>query len=298
MKSIALILLISSGALLAQTAPTDVAACELAANPAKYHHQLLRINAFVTYGFEDFGLVDSACPATNLWIWLTFGGRQNSGVVYCCGGEGAADKRPQNLIIDKISLPLKEDSKLAELRHLFAKEGDTVVKVTLIGHFFAKDDTAGRAYGHLGCCSLLVIEQIEDFDPHDRADLDYTAEAGWYEVPKNACTYQWVRHASLGEEDSLIISREQKNADAGSETWRFSDPVKVASSVLQQYGFSNDKALTAVKESPIRKVYDWKAQDATYRVTVTKPYWLSAVAHGTHVIWAATMVHKVTAFCK
>ncbi len=81
-------LLIGSLPLLAQTAesthnqdlePRNVTYCELAKNPAAYNHELVRLTAFVTHGFEDFQLAEPNCvmPPEHFSVWVMSAARLN-----------------------------------------------------------------------------------------------------------------------------------------------------------------------------------------------------------------------------
>jgi hypothetical protein len=71
-----------------------------------------------------------------------------------------------------------------------------IVHATIRGRFFAGQEIAdprGKrwgGYGHMGCCSLLVIEQVVAVDPHDRDDLDYESFVDVPDVDKLKCGYQ------------------------------------------------------------------------------------------------------------
>jgi hypothetical protein len=136
----------------------------------------------------------------------------------------------ETLTIEGVEIPLLEDSVFQQLRELLKKESDTTVRVTVVGRFLSGakqtvgDKTWWGGFGHLGCCSLLVIERVERFEPHTRDDLDYTAEAGWYE--KEGCKWEgvhWLRHVSItsGEGTAEQAIAEQALADSGERAWAF-----------------------------------------------------------------------------
>jgi hypothetical protein len=41
--------------------PRNVSFCDLSRDPAAYNHQLVRLTAFVTHGFEDFQITEPDC---------------------------------------------------------------------------------------------------------------------------------------------------------------------------------------------------------------------------------------------
>ena len=83
-----------------------------------------------------------------------------------------------------MQVPLVSDPTFQQFIELLKKEPDTTVRSTVVGRFFSGTKESSdrgalwRGFGHMGCCSLLVIQRVESFEPHTRTDLDYTAEAG------------------------------------------------------------------------------------------------------------------------
>lgn len=284
--------------------PQTVAYCDLAKDPAAYNHKLVRIPGFVTYGFEDFELSEPDClPMPHKFsLWLMYGGKAESGTMYCCPGEGAAETRTKDLRVEGIPVPLLEDATLQRFRELLKKERNTTVRATLVGYFFSgtKQDFGSGPWwggaGHLGCCSLLGIQRVETFEPHRRADVDYTADGGWYE--EEGCksyALEWKKHVSVhsAEGHAKFSITEQRLADWGARPWAFTDPQRVAfESTKLLYAFENP-VLKKVRESAVRKVYRWKRSEKTYViVVVTRPYWLSFYADSDSVVWVSTMIKE------
>ena len=218
--------------------PSSVSLCNIAKDPGTFNREMVRVTAFVSHAFEDFTLADPSCGGTShdFHVWLMYGGQTQSNTIYCCPGEGGAGSRSKPLSVEDISIPLVSDTTLGEFTDLLKKERDTTVRATLVGRFFAgkeetiRGSTYWRGYGHMGCCSLLAIQRVESFDPHARTDLDYTADAGWYE-PTGGCStgFRWLRHISdsFGDEIQQTIA-EQRLADRGERAWAFDDPMRVA----------------------------------------------------------------------
>ena len=165
-------------------APLDTTYCDISKDPAAYNHKLVRLTAFVTHGFEDFQLADPECQAQDFSVWVMYGGKAISNTMYCCPGEGGAAAREKPLIVEDVEIPLVDDARFREFTALLKKEPETTVKTTIIGRYFSgeKHTIQGRTlwggYGHLGCCSLIVVQKIESFEPHTRSDLDYSAQGG------------------------------------------------------------------------------------------------------------------------
>jgi hypothetical protein len=219
--------------------------------------------------------------------------------MYCCPGEAAKGGRPKPLVLEGIQVPLTDDKTYGDFVGLLNKEQDTVVRATIVGIFFsgksvsAKGSTWWRGYGHMGCCSLLAIERVEKFEPHTRDDLDYTAEAGWYQ--RGDCEgggMRWLRHISLGEKESEQAIREQRLADSGLQKWAFDDPRRVAVESLKPFYPNAEPALKEIKQDSARIVFEWKHGKQDDVIVVTKPYWLSFYANTKSVAWVSTTIKE------
>jgi len=306
--------LIASVRLYAQTAqfggsqqlreePSEITFCELSKKPATYNHKLVRLTAFVSFAFEDFSLSDPSCNRSkeDVSIWLTYGGRSESGAVYCCPGEGSKEKRRQDVSVEGITIPLIPDKNFTDLRNLLTSEHNTTVRASLVGRFFSGNVDQGQrkmpGYGHMGCCSLFVIQQVKSVDPHDRRDLDYSADAGWYESKGcKSTSLHYLLHVSPSDDDddspsAKIIAR-QRAADAGEASWQFSDPRRVALEALSSFYPGQTIELKITKESATRYVYRWKHGTKSTVAVVIRPYWLSFYASAKSVIWVATMLKE------
>jgi len=159
--------------------PIKVNVCQLKDDPAAYNHKLVQVTGFISHGFEDFTLFDPTCPP---WpgIWLEYGGTAASGTMYCCGVT-VARNRPKQLVVENIPISLVDDKRFREFDKLIQRRPDSVVHATLVGRFFSGERTHDPVtvslggYGHMGCCSLLAIQQVISVDHQDRDDLDYGA---------------------------------------------------------------------------------------------------------------------------
>src|SRR5262245_33028321 len=140
-----------------------VSLCALQADPAAYNHKMIDVRAVVSHGFEDFTLSDPRCTRP-LGIWLEYGGQVNSETEYCCGVK--AGPRTTALVVEGITTRLIDDELFRRFDAQVRTRGDVSFRAHLIGRFFAglKQRTPNGdfwgGYGHLGCCSLLVIEQV------------------------------------------------------------------------------------------------------------------------------------------
>jgi len=136
--------------------------CVLQADPGVYNHKLIEVRGVVSHGFENFTLSDSRCEHGS-GVWLEYGGRVNSETEYCCG---VKTPRAAALVVEGITTALTEDAMFRRFDAQVRTRGDVRFRAHLIGRFFAgvkqhtpKGEFWG-GYGHFGCCSLLVIQQV------------------------------------------------------------------------------------------------------------------------------------------
>src|ERR1700690_1851376 len=174
-------------------APADVSACDLIRSPQTYQGKLVRVRGRVYSSFEDFSLANPGCvdivdaPRAKFFsIWLSYGGDADDSVTYCCGRHERTNG--SELEIEGHRLSLLKDSAYQEFRdrlqaeRLSRPDGTPCsdecelyrVTATLTGTFFARGTgpqaMAGPGFGHLGCCNLLVIQQISDVSA-ERTDI-------------------------------------------------------------------------------------------------------------------------------
>jgi hypothetical protein len=104
-----------------------------------------------------------------MMIWLEYGGTVNSETVYCCGVTAGARRR-ETLAVEGITIPLIEDAMFRSFDARIRPYAAASFRASLIGRFFAgerQQSAAGEfwgGYGHIGCCSLLVIQQVLAID--------------------------------------------------------------------------------------------------------------------------------------
>jgi hypothetical protein len=292
-------LLVCFSATLRCDEPVHVTVCELKANPAEYNHKLIELTGFVSHGFEDFGLFDPSCPSWP-YVWLEYGGTKKSGTMYCCG-VSADRSRPKELVVEGIEVPLTTDEHFDMFDTLLHNPPDTVVHTTLIGRFFAGQQTRfpnGEVewvgYGHMGCCSLLAIQQVISIEPHDREDLDYRSSPDQPHVKKAGCGIQdlvppwpyseWVKA--------------QQAADLQGSDFAFDNPRQVATAALNGLAKLDESTATKLKEkqhSKGRVIYELKKAEGKtfYMIVVSKPYLLSFYAKDPkRVAWVVIGAYK------
>lgn len=265
--------------------PQKVSTCELKNNASAYNHKLVQVTSFVSHGFEDFTLQDPDCDS-KLDVWLEYGGKSASGTMYCCGVTDART-RPTQVEVEGISIPLLEDEncrqfdKLLQVPRVYA-----MVHATIEGRFFSGREMPDRngkrwgGYGHMGCCSLLVIQQVFEVDPHDRGDLDYESYVDQPDMAKLKC-------GSYRDLMEMLPYPEMRKAQDSAETadgeWAFDNPQRVAEDGLAKLLNLDLKSLTGiqqVRQSQGRVIYNWhQAGKKRYMVVVNRPYWLSLYSH-------------------
>ena len=140
-----------------------VSLCALQTDPAAYNHKIIDVRAVVSHGLNDFTLSEPRCEPRSR-VWLEYGGRVNSETEYCCGVK--AGPRTADLVVEGVTNRLIDDALFRRFDARVRTRGDVSFRAHLIGRFFAglkqhtpKGDFWG-GYGHLSCCSLLVIQQV------------------------------------------------------------------------------------------------------------------------------------------
>jgi len=276
--------------------PEQVSACQLKDNPAAYNHHLIQVTAFAARGFEDFTLFDPSCSA---WpnVWLEYGGTVASGTVYCCGVTDARS-RPSELSVENVAIPLADNPEFREFDELIQRQPDAVAHATIIGRFFSgrvgSDSKVayGGAYGHMGCCSLLAIEQIVAVDAQTRTDLDYRAFPDQPKIEnKVGCG---VRDMLYQHAQGELIEA-QRRAESGQAPHAFDDPERVgmdALAALLQIDAGSIAHFKRTHEAQARVTYEWNSRGDppdSYMVIVSRPYWLSFYAKDPNkVAWVVT----------
>jgi hypothetical protein len=283
--------------------PLKANLCEVKANPPAFNHKLVEITAFVSHDFEDFTLFDPACDS---WpnVWLEYGGNSKSGTMYCCGV--TADKqRPEELVVENIPVPLVTNELFVQLDKAIQppyRSGDygAVVRATVVGRFFAgtrqkfAKGTPWGGYGHMGCCSLLAIQEVRSVDTDIRNDLDYGASPDAPDTDKLDCGYRMLIPF---EDQTASVRSQQDEAEAG-KRWAFEDPDRVAAEALArltQRELASVSSMRQTREGQGRRVYEWRPsrRPEVYMVVVSRPYWLQFYSKDPkRVAWVAVQAYE------
>jgi len=214
--------------------PVATTVCELQKNPDSFDHRLVRVQGRISHEFEDFSLSDEACPESHNSVWLMYGDNAPDEITFCCNGTGHGTT-PR---IEGYDVPLPRDEKLKRLRHLlnsyhnprdakevyFQTNPSYTVTATLEGRFFAGKTTPmipGRGFGHMGCCTLLVITSVVSIDAVVKnvkhGDADCFSE-------------YWNSPNDQEADEALNLQFAQSN-----EKWRTRDARRVASETLKNH---------------------------------------------------------------
>jgi hypothetical protein len=165
----------------AQQVPEEVSACELAKHPKSFDGKIIRVRSTLNVAFEDFTLGYKDCP-TNQGIWLAFGG-DVPGIVTSMVNDNFR-KPGVDIRVNGVSYSINKDEQFRRLYALIAaRHGDEPeyrVTATLIGTFLSGEEARlargegsySGGYGHMGCCSLLIITQVADVESTPAANLE------------------------------------------------------------------------------------------------------------------------------
>lgn len=283
--------------------PVKTTVCQLKNNPPAYNHKLVEVSGFVSHAFEDFTLFDPSCPS---WpgVWLEYGGTSKSGTMYCCGV--TADRsRPKELVIEKIPVSLIVNEQFKKFDRAIqppfrSGQHGAIVHATVVGRYFAGEriqyfrGNPWGGYGHMGCCTLLAIQEVKSADTQNRPDLDYGASADQPDIEKTGCGYRDL----LPIDPTSVFMQWQKEADAGEHDWAFNDPQRVASEAIGKLANLDEASLKAMKRKRVsqgREVYELKpaARKLSYMIVVSRPYWLSFYSHDPNrVAWVALAAYE------
>ena len=164
----------------AQGTPQVLSFCDLATSPKSFDGKMIRVRGTLSVYFEDFSLVGDHCDA-HQGIWLAFGG-DVPGIAPSTANDNF--RKPNvDVKVSGASYGIKKDENFRRLYALIAaRHGDKPVfrvTATLTGAFFAGEEhklpngqSDFEGYGHLGCCSLLVITEVSYVESVPSANLN------------------------------------------------------------------------------------------------------------------------------
>jgi len=172
---------------LAQTAAQPVPACDIQSDPAHFDKTVVKARGVIHLSFEDFTFTSQGCDAAAR-IWLIFGGDVATPTESTVNDNNRTPGT--ELQVKGVRYPIAKDESLRRLLALLtttARDGESVYEVTatLTGTFLAGTQPPSsadrrpylRGYGHLGCCSLLIISKVENVESSPPADLNLSGTA-------------------------------------------------------------------------------------------------------------------------
>jgi len=285
---------IALGLAKAQSTSDNVDVCELQRNPSAYNHKLITVRSHLTLAFEDFSLDPENCPRARGtgWVWLELGGDAGPQAMYCCGDHS----RPKgvNLEVERISIPLKEDVYLKQMMRLLVAERDKAptgkpcygcryfrVYATLTGRFFAGEP---GGYGHMGCCSLLAIQEVSDV----------TAERTKIPIGGHfSCTHKtWFWPRAVTRQQIAL----QRSAMSGEDDWRIYSMKRVALEAIHsktsewsdEWSLEINEHWPGDQPFPIEADGTWDSEDRliSFSIKLQRPRELLKYAHKRFdIIW-------------
>ena len=260
--------------------------CDVVNAPLKYDKKLLKLTGFGSHGFEDSSFWSPTCSSTTTSIWMEYGGKAATGTIYCCD-VAATRTRKEPARVEGIEVSLKEDDLFRKFDRLLQRPPDSIARATVIGRFFAGKyiarTGARMGFGHMGCCSLLVVQEVVSVEPEDNG-LDQRSDTNENDLLENFSSFRY-REIPVG---NVVINR-QKNAEGGDSAWRFSDHRRVVSEQLSELPSFDKRSLEHLriaKQSSGRVVYELKDRDQSVVIVAIKPYWVSVYAKDRkNVVW-------------
>jgi hypothetical protein len=271
--------------------------CQLLSDRKAWDHKLVEVTGFASHGFEDSSFSDPECPGRYGGLWMEYGGQLTTGTVSTAGN--STRTRPEPVVVEGISVPVVDDAlfhRFDDFLHQDTRMG-TSVHATVIARFFAgriQHYPAGDlwgGYGHMGCCSLFVIQQVLSVDDQRRPDLDYS------DTPEQPTCYT-VQILTMPDTQSLMLDA-QRRAEQGVEAYAFTSDHDVAVAAMKSYVKdlkAGDLTLKVKSRNTYRSVYVASVQGSAdhYMIVLSRPYWLSlSAADPTKVAWVVLGSYKM-----
>jgi hypothetical protein len=144
--------------------PEKVNVCQLVADRKAWDHKLVEVTGFASHGFEDSSFSDPTCNFVFENIWMEYGGKRRTGTMSTVSNLSRERSEPAN--VEGIAVSLLENKIFHRFDDLLHQGRGNIVHATVIARFFAgkTESDSMLGYGHLGCCSLLMIQQVLSVD--------------------------------------------------------------------------------------------------------------------------------------
>ncbi len=278
--------------------PQKVTVCQLLKEPAAYNHHLVEVTGLASHGFEDSGFSDPTCDSRYPGLWMSYGGTRSTGTPSTVNE--LSRTRPKPPVVERVEIPLVDDATFKHFDSLLHKDlpGD-IVHATVIARFFSGElqhlngDDLWGGYGHLGCCSLFMIQQVLSVDDPD-PNLDPN------DVPTPDRTTMKVGD-SMGDlvwEDRKSPLQLQRAAENGAPSYAFNDPERIVMDLLESKIAPEELTSLNLKQTfsnQYRKIYEGSAGRSQFRIVVNRPAWLAFYASDpSHVAWIVISATRFT----
>ena len=266
--------------------PQKATVCQLLSDPKTWDHKLVQVTGFASHGFEDSAFFDPECDIHDRSLWMEFGGTHKTGTVSTASDSGRS--RPKSAVVEGIKIPLVEDALFHHFDDLLHQGRGNLVHATVVARVFSGNSGVNSplgGYGHLGCCSLFMIQQVLAVDDQRDPDLDYDGQGPYPDWKDVKCFAGIADNA-----DEKAALKGQQLADQGQKAYAFDDPDRVAKEFVSAKAEA-DLALLKFKltsATPARRVYQFTVSGSKkpYMVALNRPYLLSFYASNKdRVIW-------------
>jgi hypothetical protein len=161
--------------------PVSVSLCELLKDPKAYDGKQVQVRGKISLEFEEFSIYDLRCNQSPD-VWLMFGGDVATPIMSMWGDRKRIPGK--NISFSGVEYTLAKDASFDEFfSHVTERENKKPlyrVTATLTGVFFSQNPKQNPkligvmpGYGHMGCCRLLIIEQISHVESKRITGDDY-----------------------------------------------------------------------------------------------------------------------------
>ena len=237
--------------------PLQVSVCQLIKNPKNYDRSWIRVHGQASLEFEAFLLYDSGCDSSRLpGLWLSLGGDHNEIATFCCGNPRR--KKGVDIEVKGQKIPLVRDEALHEFlrllqskrirrpdgKHCESAECDFYgpVTATVTGFFLAgRDSATNPGYGHLGCCHLVIIQEVSDDVSAERRPVPaggqfHCSKEDWSIKPPDAISLVNLLNCVSSQDQACDADRRRAFAQIA---FHWNDAVNTNAGHVQVYGDMN-----------------------------------------------------------
>lgn len=269
--------------------------CQLLSDRKAWDHKLVEVTGFASHGFEDSNFYDPTCPG-RYDLWMDYGGKLSTGTMSTVSNSNRT--RPVSAVVEGIAVPVVDDAlfhRFDDFLHQDAPMGINV-HATVVARFFAgrilhyPDGDLWGGYGHLGCCSLFVIQQVLNVDDQRRPDLDYS------DTPEQPSCHSFQGVMNDTQTQPLTA---QHRAEQGEQAYAFTNDHDVAVAAMKSSVNdlkADDLTLKVTSHNSYRSVYlaSVRGSASSYMIVLSRPYWLSFyAADPAKVAWVVLALYRM-----